>query len=176
MRIHEGKPLLQDGGLLRYGVSLNPVNTQGVMGAGVAKIFKYFYPRMFEVYKSACEDKQITDHQVMVYRPYRLHSACIANLPTKGHWKEDSSVDFIVNSLETFIEGAREVDMGIDQLPIHTVLLGAGLGNLDRDTARRLLLDLERVAGVEFNLYNGPCLRRVISLSRSSQVSTLYMT
>lgn len=35
------------------------VNTVGVMGKGIALEYKKRYPRMFELYKTACEKKRL---------------------------------------------------------------------------------------------------------------------
>ncbi|RLI76887.1 hypothetical protein DRP04_12165, partial [Archaeoglobales archaeon] len=35
-------------------VLVNPVNTKGVMGKGIARQFKQRFPRMYESYRRAC--------------------------------------------------------------------------------------------------------------------------
>jgi hypothetical protein len=152
MRVYEGEPLLL-GGQLRPGVTLNPVNTQGTMGAGVAKIFKYFYPNMNKVYERVC-GAGLMHQGVLVYRPYRSTST-IANVPTKNHWQQLSTEEIIGDSVQTLIEGSRALKLDYDKQPLNTVLLGGGLGGMNKDMARRLLFAIEKRGGISFNLYNG---------------------
>lgn len=46
---------------------VNPVNCKGVMGAGLAKIFKEKYPEVFEKYYKAChaENPGLHYHQIV---------------------------------------------------------------------------------------------------------------
>lgn len=44
---------------------VNAVNTQGVMGKGVALHFKTRFPKMFEAYRSACQAGDV--------KPGRMH-------------------------------------------------------------------------------------------------------
>ena len=47
-------------------VIVNTVNTVGVMGKGIALEFKKRYPRMFELYKTACEKKRLQIGKLML--------------------------------------------------------------------------------------------------------------
>ena len=153
MRVHEGEPLLVDGAL-RTGVTLNPVNTVGVMGAGVAKIFKYFYPNMNKIYERLCKGTHIHPNGIMVYRPHRSEHY-IANIPTKFFWGDPSPPEIITDSLVTFIRGARILKLFEPNYPINTTLLGSGKGGIPKEDARKLLMSVEKEEGVEFKLYNG---------------------
>lgn len=48
-------------------VIVNPVNTVGVMGKGLALAFKQKYPKMFISYINACEKKQLTVGKLMLF-------------------------------------------------------------------------------------------------------------
>ncbi|KDA98356.1 macro domain-containing protein [Lactobacillus paragasseri] len=45
---------------------VNTVNTVGVMGKGIAKDFKKFYPQMFKRYKYLCDKGKFQPGQLML--------------------------------------------------------------------------------------------------------------
>ena len=49
-------------------VIVNPVNTFGVMGKGLAAEFKRRYPDMFRKYKAFCEQKKFSVGQLYISR------------------------------------------------------------------------------------------------------------
>ena len=128
-------------------VLVNPVNTVGVMGAGLAKQFKDRYPKMFKSYKGFCdhngyengvlfptgvwitsEGEVVTDHHTI-----RLHwwtdsktEHTIINAPTKRHYSENSDLYLVrqtINDIEVFCRFKS-----IDKVAIPR--LGCGLGGV----------------------------------------------
>lgn len=102
---------------------VNPVNTKGVMGAGLAKQFKAAYPKMFESYKGACKDEQLQIGQVHTYEE---NGKRIINLPTKEHWKDPSEMYYIEKGLDALVKYAKEEKLESLDVPP----LGTGLGGL----------------------------------------------
>ena len=45
---------------------VNTVNTVGVMGKGIALMFKETFPANFRAYEAACKDKSIRDRKSVV--------------------------------------------------------------------------------------------------------------
>jgi hypothetical protein len=66
-------------------VLVNPVNTDGVMGKGLAKEFARRYPGVLHGCKASCGDCTIMDDG---YYAYSLKSGLtILCVPTKIHWR-----------------------------------------------------------------------------------------
>lgn len=105
-------------------VLVNPVNTVGVMGKGLAYDFKKIYPAMFKQYQQLCERHQFTVGQLWLYKSPQKW---ILNFPTKKHWRENSKPEYIEAGLKKFVE--TYADKGI--LSISFPLLGCGYGELD---------------------------------------------
>lgn len=105
---------------------VNPVNTVGVMGAGLALDFKRAYPHMFEVYKRACDKEQLRPGRIMFYRMKDAeHIICL--FPTKQHWRNPSKLEYIENGLRAFTKYYEEWGITSAAFP----KLGCGLGGLD---------------------------------------------
>lgn len=81
-------------------VLVNPVNCEGVMGKGLAKVFKDRYPdEMFAQYKQACKEG---------LRPGLLHvwvghQGTVVNFPTKLLYKYNSSLEWIDRGLNNLV-------------------------------------------------------------------------
>ncbi len=79
---------------------VNPVNTVGVMGKGIALIFKQLYPEMYEQYRQLCQAGKLDIGKLYVYRtPHKI----IVNFPTKKHWRGRSQLDYVQAGLEEFV-------------------------------------------------------------------------
>jgi O-acetyl-ADP-ribose deacetylase (regulator of RNase III) len=115
-------------------VLVNPVNTAGVMGKGLALEFKKRYPAMFEAYRTLCETGQF---QVGDLWLYKAPDKWILNFPTKRHWREKSTLAIIETGLQKFIEMYAEA--GIESIAFP--MLGSGLGGLDWERQVRTLME-----------------------------------
>lgn len=115
-------------------VLVNPVNTAGVMGKGLALEFKKRYPAMFEAYRRLCEDGQF---QVGDLWLYKADDKWILNFPTKRHWREKSTLDIIETGLQKF--AAIYAQEGIASIAFPK--LGSGLGGLDWETQVKPLME-----------------------------------
>ena len=80
---------------------VNPVNTFGVMGAGLAAEFKSRYPGMFRYYRAKCLAGQVRVGQIEVYSPIIL-------FPTKEDWRKPSRLEFIEEGLDSFVRRHEE--------------------------------------------------------------------
>lgn len=80
-------------------VLVNPVNTVGVMGRGLAADFKRIYPEMFEQYHALCSARQLNSGKLHLYRtPHKW----ILNFPIKKHWRETARLDYLEAGLQKF--------------------------------------------------------------------------
>lgn len=93
---------------------VNTVNTVGVMGKGIAKDFKKYYPEMFDKYYYLCQGKRLNVGQLMltkgepeVYhnkRTGKFRRRWVLNFPTKKHWRGKSNIEYIESGLKKFVE------------------------------------------------------------------------
>jgi len=115
-------------------VLVNTVNVVGVMGKGIAKDFKAFFPEMFHDYQLRCENKTIDIGKLQLYRgPHKW----VLNFPTKKHWRNPSKPEYIEAGLRAFVSGyARN---GITSIAFPR--LGCGNGELDWERQVRPLLE-----------------------------------
>jgi O-acetyl-ADP-ribose deacetylase (regulator of RNase III) len=105
-------------------VLVNTVNTVGVMGKGVAKIFRQIYPEMFSQYQRVCERKQL---QVGKLWLYKTDHKWILNFPTKIHWRQPSKPEYVEAGLKAFV--ASYSTQGISSIAFPK--LACGNGELD---------------------------------------------
>ena len=115
-------------------VLVNTVNTQGVMGKGIALRFKRIYPRMFKRYQELCEHG---DLQIGRLHLYKTSHKWILNFPTKERWRCPSRTEYIEAGLKKFT--ASHAEMGITSISFP--LLGCGNGELDFETQVKPLME-----------------------------------
>lgn len=119
---------------------VNTVNTQGVMGAGIALEFKRRFPRMFVDYKRACQNGTLKPGTVM---SVRIDGVWVVNFATKDHWRDDSCLEWVEQGLGNLRHWIRSTQPGSIAIPP----LGCGLGGLNwkdvRPMIERHLGDLE---------------------------------
>jgi O-acetyl-ADP-ribose deacetylase (regulator of RNase III) len=118
------------GDLLKANVEalVNTVNTEGVMGKGLALQFKKAYPEMFREYEKLCAEGELQTGQVHVYVRNELYNPrYIINFPTKRHWREKTKVEYIEQGLESLVAEIKSREIQSIALPA----LGTGLGGLN---------------------------------------------
>lgn len=113
---------------------VNTVNTAGVMGKGIARDFKSFYPTMFAEYKRACDAGTLVMGSLLLYRTAHKW---VLNFPTKRHWRQASRLSDIEQRLETFQRTYAE--QGISSIAFPQ--LGCGQGGLDWESEVRPLME-----------------------------------
>lgn len=108
---------------------VNPVNTQGVMGAGLARAFKARFPAMFDEYRRRCLLGEVRIGRIDVHHvmdPNTGNSIVIANLPTKQYWRNPSRPEWVTRSVQALPDAIA--DAGSTSVAIPP--LGCGLGGL----------------------------------------------
>jgi len=81
-------------------VLVNTVNTVGVMGKGIALMFKDRFPINMKMYAAACKEKQVQTGKMFVTETGELTGPrWIINFPTKQHWRVKSKMEWIVDGL-----------------------------------------------------------------------------
>ncbi|MCR5813516.1 MAG: macro domain-containing protein [Desulfovibrio sp.] len=102
---------------------VNPVNCEGVMGKGLAFVFKKRFPRNFGAYRKACLRNELQPGRVFVFDEA---GKTIINFPTKTTWRNASSLQLIEKSYPALKMALSE--RGINAVAIPS--LGCGLGGL----------------------------------------------
>lgn len=113
---------------------VNTVNTQGVMGKGIALQFKQAFPLMFREYKRACAAGEVKLGKMHVVDLGVLMGGprWIINFPTKGHWRGASKIADVEAGLTDLVRVIREA--GIKSIAVPP--LGCGLGGLAWEKVR----------------------------------------
>ncbi|WP_295539220.1 macro domain-containing protein [uncultured Pseudacidovorax sp.] len=144
------------GDLLKADVEalVNTVNTEGVMGKGIALQFKNAYPDMFKAYADACSHNEVRLGKVGVYDVGQIGDGprWIINFPTKGHWRAKSRLVDIEHGLDDLVSTIEKLGIKSIALPP----LGCGNGGLSWSEVRpRIVAAMARVPHVRVELF-GP--------------------
>ena len=123
---------------------VNTVNTVGVMGKGIALMFKERFAENFRRYAAACKAGEVRTGRMFVTESGELDGPrWIINFPTKDHWRGKSRMEWIVaglNDLRRFLVENKVKSVAIPPL-------GAGNGGLEwadvRAQIETILSDLE---------------------------------
>jgi O-acetyl-ADP-ribose deacetylase (regulator of RNase III) len=120
---------------------VNTVNTVGVMGKGIALMFKERFPENFHRYAAACKAGEVRTGRMFVTQTGELDGPrWIINFPTKQHWRADSRMEWIT-------EGLYDLSRFIVQNKVKSIAippLGSGNGGLDWGDVRR---QVEKILG-----------------------------
>ncbi|HEY5329655.1 MAG TPA: macro domain-containing protein [Acidobacteriaceae bacterium] len=125
---------------------VNTVNTVGVMGKGIALMFKEAFPMNFRAYEQACKHKEVVVGHMFVTETSAFEGPrWIINFPTKKHWRQPAKMEWVV-------EGLHDLKRVILERKIHSIALpplGSGNGGLEwrevRPEVERVLGDLQDV-------------------------------
>lgn len=112
---------------------VNTVNTVGVMGKGIALMFKEAFPDNFAAYEAACKRQEVvTGRMFVTEREALLGPRWIINFPTKQHWRARTRMAWIESGLEDLKRVIGDQGIGSVALPP----LGCGNGGLDWEDVR----------------------------------------
>jgi O-acetyl-ADP-ribose deacetylase (regulator of RNase III) len=119
------------------------VNTQGVMGKGLASRAKYQFPDVYVNYQDACRSRKLTATKPYIYKREASLDQELADLTTplqtpnavkwfllfatKRRWQQDSRIDDIEAGLDWFAKNYKSEGVASVAMPA----LGCGLGGLD---------------------------------------------
>ena len=123
---------------------VNTVNTVGVMGKGVALMFKEAFPDNFRAYAAACERGEVDVGRMFVTETQALMGPrWIINFPTKQHWRSKTRIAWIDSGLADLRRVIEERGIRSVALPP----LGCGNGGLRwQDVRRRIEASLHDLA------------------------------
>lgn len=116
-------------------VLCNAVNTEGIMGKGIALEFKRRWPAMYESYKRACVTGQLVRERLHVWTD--PDGQIIVNLVTKFGWRANSRPEYISAALVALRRYLVRVSN--TGLSVAVPALGCGLGGLPWVSVRNLI-------------------------------------
>lgn len=113
---------------------INTVNEVGVMGKGVALMFREAFPENTRAYEAACKAGEVHVGRMLVTRNQDLVGPrWIINFPTKKHWRHPSKLEWVRDGLNDLVRVIRE--NGIRSVAVPP--LGCGNGGLEWSHVRR---------------------------------------
>lgn len=112
---------------------VNTVNTVGVMGKGIALMFKERFPENFRMYAAACKAKEVNTGKMFITEVHEIEGPrWVVNFPTKRHWRAPSEMGWIRDGLVDLRKFL--IDQNVKSVAIPP--LGAGNGGLDWKNVR----------------------------------------
>ncbi len=107
---------------------VNTVNTVGVMGKGIALMFRERFAENFSLYAAACKARQVQTGRMFVTEAHELDGPrWIVNFPTKQHWRAPSQMAWVTDGLQDLRRFMIEQKVKSIAIPP----LGAGNGGLE---------------------------------------------
>lgn len=130
---------------------VNTVNTVGVMGKGIALMFKECFPQNMQAYAKACKAGEVVTGKMFVTETGELMGPrWIVNFPTKQHWRAKSKMEWIESGLDDLRHFIVEQQIKSIAIPP----LGAGNGGLDwKEVKPRIEQALVDLADVDIWIY-----------------------
>lgn len=128
---------------------VNTVNCVGVMGKGIALVFKLRYPQMYELYQQYCKDKLIGIGKLWLYTK-QPDIPWVLNFPTKFHWKYPSKLEYVEKGLQKFIATYKDKNISSIAFP----MLGTHNGGLDKETVKDLMVQYLSKCDIEIEIYD----------------------
>jgi len=117
---------------------VNTVNTEGVMGKGIALEFKEAFPKNYEIYREACYNGKVRVGEMLVYATDKItFPHYIINFPTKKEWKKPSKIEYIENGLKDLVNVIQDNKIKSIAIPP----LGCGNGKLNWNEVKLLIVD-----------------------------------
>ena len=130
---------------------VNTVNTVGVMGKGIALMFKERFPLNMTAYAKACKAKEVQTGKMFITETGELMGPrWIVNFPTKQHWRARSKMEWVVEGLQDLKHFIVEQQVRSIAIPP----LGAGNGGLKwPDVKAEIEKALGDLTGVDIIIY-----------------------
>ncbi|WP_433463441.1 macro domain-containing protein [Spirillospora sp. CA-128828] len=129
---------------------VNPVNTVGVMGKGLALQFKRAFPANFAAYAEACSEGRLRPGEILCV-PVE-GDRWVLNFPTKRHWRARSRVEDVRTGLDALARVLGERHIASVAVPP----LGCGHGGLDWATVQPMIAAALGSLKVDVRLYVPP--------------------
>ncbi len=118
---------------------VNPVNCNGICGAGLALQFKRAFPENYSAYYKYCKSVGLKIGQIFVFESPNITSIgrYIFNFPTKTVWNEPSKLDYIEAGMLELCDKVKEYNIKSIAIPA----LGCGLGGLHWNDVHKVIIN-----------------------------------
>jgi len=127
---------------------VNTVNCVGVMGKGIALVYKLRYPQMFDIYYEYCKRHLIGIGKLWLYKG-DVNDPWVLNFPTKFHWKYPSKLEYLEQGLKKFVDTYEERGITSVAFP----MLGTHNGGLDKETVCNLMVNYLSRCNIPVEIY-----------------------
>lgn len=131
---------------------INTVNEVGVMGKGIALMFREAFRENTRAYEAACKAKAVKVGTMLVVREKDLLTGTrwIINFPTKRHWRNPSKMEWIREGLKDLSRVLRENHIRSVAVPP----LGCGNGGLQwSEVKQEIERELAKLEDVDVIVY-----------------------
>src|SRR6185369_7402132 len=130
---------------------VNTVNTVGVMGKGIALMFKERFPKNYQEYVAASKKGEVQIGKMFVSATDELSGPkWVINFPTKKHWRHPTKIEWVREGLVALKNVIREKQITSIAIPP----LGCGNGGLNWSDVRPLIQEyLADLTDVEIVVY-----------------------
>lgn len=128
---------------------VNTVNCVGVMGKGIALVYKLRYPEMYKQYKSYCKKRLLKPGILWLYNK-EVNAPWVLNFPTKDHWKYPSKYEWLEMGLQKFLDTYEEKGITSIAFP----LLGTHNGGLEIQEVKSLMDKYLGKCAIEIEIYD----------------------
>lgn len=129
---------------------VNTVNEVGVMGKGVALMFRERFPENARIYIEASKANEVRVGRMLVTPTGELFPKWIIHFPTKKHWRNPSRLEWVREGLDDLVRVVRE--LGIRSIAIPP--LGCGNGGLEWRHVRPMIENaVAELPGVDVIVY-----------------------
>ncbi|UDL15922.1 ADP-ribosyltransferase [Microbacterium phage Pumpernickel] len=123
------------------------VNTQGLMGAGIAAKFRDLWPGMYDEYRRTCEEGDFVPGAVMSYD--LGEGRVIYNIASQGLPGANAAYDWLAIGVMIAVHDMRIRGLQTLALP----RIGSGIGGLDEKRVEMLLGVIARMTPVDIELW-----------------------
>ena len=128
-----------------------PVNTVGVMGAGLALEVKKRYPQVFKEYKDDCKRGLLQVGHVRTYIPSN-EKYFLLFFPTKKGWRKPSKLEYIEEGLKDLKQTINILGC-VGRPSIALPQLGCGCGGLKWEGVKPLMEKYLENLDAEIKIY-----------------------
>lgn len=115
------------------------VNTRGVMGAGIATVFKKLWPEMYAEYRTLCQSGKLVAGGFFPWQD-PVSGKWVYNLASQDLPGPDARIEWLATAAHSALTHARDNDVIEIALPA----IGCGIGGLELEDVKTCLTQVER--------------------------------
>lgn len=127
------------------------VNTQGAMGAGIAKQFKELLPSMYQSYREACKIGDLLPGGVHIWES-AMPGRFVYNIASQDLPGPNARMEWLESGVKAALKHAEDAKLEKIALP----RIGSGIGGLDEREVQTLLERLASESEVDIELWTYP--------------------